>query len=102
MELVLVELRELAEDSLLVFGRETHSSIHYLHAKESHCFHAELLKHNREIDFCIRATQHNTLQRKNTNLGDDLAPVLVILHLARDIDLHSASSRSELHLGLKM
>jgi hypothetical protein len=44
LELALVELRELAEDSLLVFGRETHSGIDHLHTKQAHCIHAELVE----------------------------------------------------------
>jgi hypothetical protein len=43
-ELALVELRELAEDSLLIFVRETHSRIDYLHAEEPHRLHTELFE----------------------------------------------------------
>ena len=42
LELALVELRELAEDSLLVVRRETHSVIHHLKAEYAHRIHAEL------------------------------------------------------------
>ena len=42
MELALVELRELTEDSLLIFSRETHSGIDHLHTEQAHCIHAEL------------------------------------------------------------
>lgn len=42
LQLALVELRELAEDSLLVVRRETHSVIHHLKAEYAHRIHAEL------------------------------------------------------------
>ena len=42
MQLALVELRELAEDPLLVLGSETNASVHHFHAEYAHRIHAEL------------------------------------------------------------
>ena len=42
LELVLIELGELAKDLLLVVRREAHSGIHHLQAEHAHHIHAEL------------------------------------------------------------